>query len=399
MKKTLGTLLMLFALAAFAQVPNEFTGPINGTYEDSGTNTVVGVLNLYHTSTGTPATGIGSKIVMGAEDSAHNADGAIELQGYLSTVTDGSERGAFLLRLKNSGTLQDALSVTVGSGSATVTSNQATVTLWDTATAVTAFPAATTVNVGGSTTASRTVNVGNTADNSAHTTLNLITSHTGYISQVLFSDGSTGKWRLRHTYGTDSVSIYSDTNASDLVTFGTGGLTTALTSFDLFNTGVTTANAFGAGTAINIGGTTGTVKFANPNVEVGDSTTTNSHRALNIRTNSNGYLSQVCFQDTTTNKWRIRHATGTDNLRIYSDTAAADLMTWAPTLISTSVDTTLGDASTDQVTLRGKPILTDTNSPTSSGTGTAGMFTWDSSYLYICTATNTWKRVALTGGY
>jgi hypothetical protein len=38
-------------------------------------------------------------------------------------------------------------------------------------------------------------------------------------------------------------------------------------------------------------------------------------------------------------------------------------------------------------------------SPTSSGSGDAGEFCWDTSYFYICTATNTWKRVALTGGY
>jgi hypothetical protein len=37
-------------------------------------------------------------------------------------------------------------------------------------------------------------------------------------------------------------------------------------------------------------------------------------------------------------------------------------------------------------------------SPASGGTGVAGEWAWDSSYFYVCTATNTWKRVALTGG-
>ena len=32
-------------------------------------------------------------------------------------------------------------------------------------------------------------------------------------------------------------------------------------------------------------------------------------------------------------------------------------------------------------------------------TGTAGQIAWDANYIYICTATDTWKRVALTGGY
>ena len=35
----------------------------------------------------------------------------------------------------------------------------------------------------------------------------------------------------------------------------------------------------------------------------------------------------------------------------------------------------------------------------STDTGTAGQICWDANYIYVCTATNTWKRVALTGGY
>jgi len=33
---------------------------------------------------------------------------------------------------------------------------------------------------------------------------------------------------------------------------------------------------------------------------------------------------------------------------------------------------------------------------TSSSTGVAGTITWDSGFIYVCTATNTWKRSALT---
>jgi len=35
----------------------------------------------------------------------------------------------------------------------------------------------------------------------------------------------------------------------------------------------------------------------------------------------------------------------------------------------------------------------------SNATGSVGEICWDATYIYICTATNTWKRVALTGGY
>lgn len=35
----------------------------------------------------------------------------------------------------------------------------------------------------------------------------------------------------------------------------------------------------------------------------------------------------------------------------------------------------------------------------SNATGTTGQICWDANYLYVCTATNTWKRSLLTGGY
>lgn len=38
-------------------------------------------------------------------------------------------------------------------------------------------------------------------------------------------------------------------------------------------------------------------------------------------------------------------------------------------------------------------------SPASNGAGTTGDITWDASYIYVCTATNTWGRAALTGSY
>lgn len=41
-------------------------------------------------------------------------------------------------------------------------------------------------------------------------------------------------------------------------------------------------------------------------------------------------------------------------------------------------------------------ILTTAKTPASaSATGTQGQIAWDASYIYICTATNTWKRVAI----
>lgn len=41
-------------------------------------------------------------------------------------------------------------------------------------------------------------------------------------------------------------------------------------------------------------------------------------------------------------------------------------------------------------------ILNATASPTGTGAGSVGQIAWDTSYLYVCTATNDWRRVALT---
>ena len=42
-------------------------------------------------------------------------------------------------------------------------------------------------------------------------------------------------------------------------------------------------------------------------------------------------------------------------------------------------------------------VSVPTKTPASaSATGTTGTITWDASYIYICTATDTWKRVAIS---
>lgn len=40
-------------------------------------------------------------------------------------------------------------------------------------------------------------------------------------------------------------------------------------------------------------------------------------------------------------------------------------------------------------------IISDTAPASASSTGTAGMLAYDANYLYVCVATDTWKRVAI----
>ena len=61
-------------------------------------------------------------------------------------------------------------------------------------------------------------------------------------------------------------------------------------------------------------------------------------------------------------------------------------------LINGSKQTTFAGA----VTVAGTVIHTLSATPASaSATGTVGTMSWDASYIYICTAANTWKRVAI----
>jgi len=48
------------------------------------------------------------------------------------------------------------------------------------------------------------------------------------------------------------------------------------------------------------------------------------------------------------------------------------------------------------VTLGSRPIIPTHTPASASATGTAGEIAWDASYLYVCTTTDTWKRVALS---
>lgn len=47
------------------------------------------------------------------------------------------------------------------------------------------------------------------------------------------------------------------------------------------------------------------------------------------------------------------------------------------------------------VTTTVSPIIPTSTPASAAATGTAGTIAWDSDYIYVCTATNTWKRAAI----
>jgi len=98
----------------------------------------------------------------------------------------------------------------------------------------------------------------------------------------------------------------------------------------------------------------------------------------------------------TQGEWEIKADNGADVFRI-SNYGTASLFTlttagWVG-LGSATTPTAALDVSGDSVRIR------TSQSPASSSTGVQGEWAWDASYFYICTSTNVWKRVTLTGGY
>jgi hypothetical protein len=59
----------------------------------------------------------------------------------------------------------------------------------------------------------------------------------------------------------------------------------------------------------------------------------------------------------------------------------------------TSLDTLVSSVDLRLAVVEGRRVTVPTNA---TSTGVAGSYAYNTSYLYICVATNTWKRVAIT---
>lgn len=118
---------------------------------------------------------------------------------------------------------------------------------------------------------------------------------------------------------------------------------------------------------------------------IGDASVGGTLAVTGATTASNLTASQAVF--TNSSKVLTSNAiTGTGNV----------VMSASPTLTGTigaANGTFTGNVSANGI------IMTTTSSPASNGACTAGTIVWDTSYLYLCTATGVWKRTGVTGGY
>ncbi len=87
-----------------------------------------------------------------------------------------------------------------------------------------------------------------------------------------------------------------------------------------------------------------------------------------------------------------------DDLEISSGTNLSLISLGVMSLASVGpIDIDSGTGS-NPITIKSGPLILETSLPpaTASSTGVRGTIAWDADYVYVCTATNTWKRSALT---
>ena len=345
-----------------AKVITSGTAANTHAIDDAATNTVVSVLELYHMTSGTPAAGLGAKIILGAEDSAGNAEGAIEIHGYLTTVTNTSEVGSALIRVKQAGSFVDGFGVH-GAG-------------WNSGVLGLAGVISGAVNPGllidassGSTTAAKLIL--NVAADSSYGKMQWRIANTKYF-----------EWAMQGTDTTQLRLYYSDADTLCAHFTSAGGLALV---------GAATALGY---TATNTGITTGFIARRSDN-------TLNARTGAFLMQGVNASAAYVTYAGMYGVSTTLTAGAEDGSLLLY--TMRAGTLTKGFELdknglgifesgVTTKGNTTLCDASTETITCIGRLLprdVTDAGPMTATG-GTQKEIVWNTSdsKLYVCTVTH-----------
>jgi len=109
-------------------------------------------------------------------------------------------------------------------------------------------------------------------------------------------------------------------------------------------------------------------------------TTTNADANLGLLPNGASNTSNI--------EWRNSSDTsnvGVFNIKLIGATAYLESLAIGTGTLPTTIDTSSMNL-----------LIQSTTPATSSSTGTAGWIAYDSNYVYVCVATNTWKRAAIS---
>jgi hypothetical protein len=252
----------------------------------------------------------------------------------------------------------------------------------------------------------------------------LVNSHAGGTAK--FNTGGSGATTLGNTGSVTTINattanIPSTTSASSstvgALTIGNG---TAATNVAIgggkVNIGSTEASVGSTSGALQVAGGVyaGAASVFGGDVTLGTTTATVlTHSVVNSKAagqgdayylaskSANGYSNGLQLYKGGTPQWTIGSGITAvdDNFKIYDANAGVVVqIAKAATLASTTVAFNNTGATTfaGAVTIAGTVIHTLSATPASaSATGTVGTMSWDANYIYICTAANTWKRVAI----
>jgi hypothetical protein len=153
---------------------------------------------------------------------------------------------------------------------------------------------------------------------------------------------------------------------STVLVFSTTGLAAGLVAGSGFSVPVATINTTGVGNVIVGRRAAQNAYTSDRNVYIGTESGQNSTGTDNVFL---GYFSG-------------KNETGSNKLYIENSASATPLI--------------YGEFDTNNVKINGDFQLTTKTPASAAATGVTGTIAWDADYIYICTATDTWKRVAIS---
>jgi hypothetical protein len=239
---------------------------------------------------------------------------------------------------------------------------------------------------------------------------------------VIFSNyGNANVATFLSSFGSNSISTTGNINSGNVISTHYGNVYA-----DIITPYQTTVTTFNSSTAVGLptGGnvarpgspTAGQIRY---NSDYNSVEFYNGSGWVSVITNiagqnffGDGTSSTFTLNQTTTANGILVSINGTVQQPSYAYTVSGNQITFTQVpLITDQIDIRFLAAAVSvdnlfnvDVTVNGNITLTGVlSSPpitkASNATGTVGQICWDANYIYVCTATNTWKRSPLTGGY
>jgi hypothetical protein len=206
-----------------------------------------------------------------------------------------------------------------------------------------------------------------------------------------YASPDTHKWQCN---GVERASLSS---AGVLTLAATTASTSTSSGALVVSGGVGVSGAIVSGGNIGIGNVNPVVAYTSTGSLLGSG---DNPQVRLSSTGSSGWAFSTYANTAADGKWSAGLNAGANRYIITNDLDLSG--TAALSILPTTLAATFGGALLATGTLTANAAsnafrITNSQTPASAAaTGTAGTIAWDSSYIYVCTATNTWKRVAIS---